>query len=169
MVYFESEDAVFFKDGCQESAFKKYKHNLRLRQIDREGVIKHLNYLIKHEAGHDYFFDAVKDVGSSPWLQGGGSDLLARHAISEGVAEYMAHYEGHAMMEGEKVESFEALSVSLRKYGGDYPYKIGPQVVTPILDEDFEKGIKALIENPLTGEDLDNPLKYREKIMNVIR
>ena len=41
-------------------------------------------------------------------------------------------------------------------------------LVKPILDINFEKGIKELIKNPLNEEDLNDLPTYREKRIEII-
>lgn len=105
---------------------------------------------IKHELGHLILYKIIKEVNPD-WLQVDDDGLrvsldkiVQENVISEGIAEYIA-----IQNDGSPVESYN-------------PHN---RFVKPVLDElGLDKGIRKLLLEPPTHDELENPISYYKRL-----
>jgi hypothetical protein len=83
--------------------------------------------------------------------------------VQEGVADYIS-YKGQ-LTESAKRFTDEDFKKMIEEKDDSQVYDFGALLVKGILDIDLEKGIKELIKNPLTKDDLNDLPAYRERII----
>lgn len=173
-MYKEGVDSVYFYSACSEEMFNKYIEYFEKNKDNiKEELTNRIHHYIKHEAAHAFYYELGKKLGEKYLFRTRPAnpstfDDIQHTLVEEGVADYMA-YKGE-LTESAKMLSDKDFKEMIEKEDDFYLYQLGFILIKPILDIDFKKGIKELIKNPLTKEDLNDLPKYREKrIENILR
>lgn len=173
-VFKEREDSIYFYSTCLEELFGNFMNNFKNNKEDpREELTKRIHYYIKHEGAHDIYSEFGKEIGeknlfkritdNTPPLE-----VIQYTMVQEGAADYIS-YKGE-LTETAKKLSDEDFKEMIEKKDDSRVYDFGALLVKGILDIDLEKGIKELIKNPLTKEDLNDLPTYRKRITaNVLK
>ncbi len=162
-VYLAS-DSIYFYSSCNEEIFLRYK---KMMESEKEKLVSRLHHNIKHEAAHAFYYNLAKEINKEEKVKKipdniSFEELLKETLVSEGVAEYIA-YKGELTREASMLSNENLKSITERD---EYNmYNLGFILVKPILDINFTEGVKTLIENSLTSEDLNNLIRYQEKIL----
>jgi hypothetical protein len=171
-VYKENLDSIYFYSSCEKKFFETYLKYFEKSKENMNSYLENImHYYIKHEAGHAFYYKLGKELGEEYLFNVDNENTSAlyniqHNLIEEGVAEYIA-YKGELTNSAKKLNDSDFKKMVENK-NDLYLYELGFMLVKPILDKNFEKGIKELIKNPLRKEDLNNLPEYRENRMKNI-
>jgi hypothetical protein len=168
-VFKEREDSIYFYSTCLEELFVNFMNHFKNNKEDpREELTKRIHHYIKHEGAHDIYSKFGKEIGeknlfkritdNTPPLE-----VIQYTMVQEGVADYIS-YKGQ-LTESAKRFTDEDFKKMIEEKDDSQVYDFGALLVKGILDIDLEKGIKELIKNPLTKDDLNDLPAYRERII----
>lgn len=169
-VYKEKVDSIYFYSKCSKEMLKNYLEYYKNEDLKNK-LSERLKYYIRHEAAHAFYFDVGRKLKEDYLFLPRKSNIgpienIKTNLISEGVAEYICH-KGNLTPEAKKFNDSD-LNKMVKEKDDFNLYYLGFVLVKPILDKNFEKGIIELIKNPLTKNDLNDLVKYREKILKKI-
>jgi hypothetical protein len=162
-------DSIYFYSTCSEDIFKEYsRYSEKMRENIEEELTERIHHYIKHEAGHAFYYDLGNKMGANYLFETHPKGLsileeIQHSLIEEGVAEYIS-YKGE-LNEITKQFNDDYINKMIEEEDKQSRYNAGFILVKPILDINFDKGIKELIKNPLTKDDLNDLLGYRERII----
>ena len=160
----EIEYANSFKELLKIFPFIKGEYD----EINNKIYIYYFNgveNIINHELGHFYADKLCENLIGMDYPQKNSDNEMDIEVklISEGIAEYFERAINN------KEDDF--LDIEWPKDPEDFwdiriIYSGGYHLVKPILDKHKEKGIEYLIFNPPAKEELEDPIKYQERILN---
>jgi hypothetical protein len=174
--YNKETDSIYFYSACPKERFMRYIKYLEEDEKDKENIKDNLtdriHHYIKHEAAHSFYYNLGKELGEKYLFNIDVNSLSKLESIQfrlveEGVADYMA-YKGELTSSAKKIDD-RNFKEMIENKDDFYLYELGFKLVKPILDINFEKGIEELIKNPLTKEDLNDLLQYRQRILKKIK
>ena len=162
-----ASDSIYFYSSCTQELFSRYKN---MFGKDKNEIIERLHHNIKHEAAHAFYYNLAKEINKEEVVEKipdniPFQELVKKTIISEGVAEYIA-YKGKLTREASMLSNEYLKDIT---ENDEYNlYNLGFMLVKPILDKNFEEGVKMLIQNQLKMDDLNNLPEYREKILKML-
>jgi hypothetical protein len=176
-VFKESADSIYFYSSCLEELFEKYiAYHENDEKSPKEELTKRIHHWIKHEGAHDIYCKFGKEIGKKNLFKEITNttsmlEVIQYTLVEEGIAEYIS-YKGELTKSAKEFTNNNYKTVAftdedfkkmIEKEDDSKLYQLGFRLVKPILDIDFEKGIKELIKNPLTKKDLNDLPGYRAK------
>ena len=165
-------------------------NNKIIQMIDSNLPVKSLHIelledVVNHEIGH-YYFDIKSKKLENGALVIFGNELL-RSLIDQGVATYFEFriqeqyladtrrekysIDTRPMLNNPEISPYFGLSSmeSIIQIHRTLEEKyVGFMLVKPILDKSVEKGVEALIKNPLQESDLPQLQKYQRKLLDIL-
>jgi len=173
-VYKEGADSIYFYSTCSEEMFNKYiGYSAKNKEDIKEELTNRIHHYIKHESAHAFYSELGRRLGKThlfKTISDSTSTLekIQYTLVEEGVADYMA-YKGELTWSAKRLNDGNFKEM-IENENDSHLYELGFLLIKPILDTNFEKGIKELIRNPLTKKDLNDLPGYREKrIENIVR
>jgi len=173
-VFKEKGDSIYFYSSCLEELFDKYLEYHKNDDTNiKEELTKRIHHYIKHEAAHYIYKKFGEEIGKKNLFKKIYDNTPPLEAIQytlvqEGIADYIS-YKGELTESAKRFSDKDFKEMIWRK-DDSRVYDIGAILVKKILDIDLEKGVKELIRNPLTMQDLNDLPAYREKrIENVLK
>jgi hypothetical protein len=165
-MHMEDSDSIYFYSSCSKDMFRDYAKFEKTQEDSKEKLTKRIHHYIKHEAGHSFYSRLKKELGKED-LVGIDIDSLPKidqiqyKLVKEGVADYIS-YKGEIQKYAKDIDD-TYFKKMIKDEDDFYLYELGFKLVKPILDINFQAGIKELINHPLTKKDLKDLPAYRER------
>ena len=125
-----------------------------------------------HELGHFYADKLNEGLGAGNWKLNLGNpftkiirDRFGYKVIGEGIAEY---FRIKGAKQEHKTEEHKWPRYKIEYLDDDIPYRIGYQLVKPIIDKHGRRGIEYLISNPPSNEELLHLQTYQRRISETL-
>tara|TARA_B100001971_G_C18256340_1_gene582477 strand:- start:380 stop:1198 length:819 start_codon:yes stop_codon:yes gene_type:complete len=164
----KTETIEFFQ--FSNETMENRDRDIHLRRSNGPFLLNDLDSAIRHESGHHYIKRRAKALNGNKWLREVKDLPLLYRIIDEGISLYFetATSSGNSTIAPLTEEQSHDLSnVDSLKHSQYTYYSLGEALMNPILQR---FGAKAVVDYvvlfPPIGEELDNALLYREKMVS---
>ena len=146
--YPETGNITFYTAAAFEEGF--LAQFLTAYHVTKREYRKNLEVTVKHELGHDYFFERADVFGMDQYWEHDVEKFQGQRSADRDIIEGVGEYSG-----GRKKED----SYTQKRY----------ELVAPILSLDYRAGIDAIVQNPPLPSELTDLRLYTQRIVEIVQ